>query len=167
MNFDHIKPLFAAVKPLLDSATPVWIQCKYLGWSDKSKVLMRPDMWAGVPLPTGPSDDAFEQGWAQNPWVSVDPCSMDTFVKGTLAYVVYPQAPANKPDLYKTQYPDPLSGQILAFRPEGMPALSGSIWAHDYAKLTTTGPIGWTDTLPQQYAAAMAKAEQQKAAGLW
>jgi len=166
MNFDHIKPLFAAVKPLLDSATPVWIQCKHLGWSDTSKVRMRPDEWKGVPLPTGPSDDAFEQSWARNPWISAGPCTGDTMVKGTLAYVVYPQAPASRPDLYKT-YPDPMSGQILAFKPEGMPLLTGSIWAHDYAKVTTAAPEGWVNTLPQQYATLLAKAEQQKAAGLW
>jgi hypothetical protein len=167
MNFDHIKPLFAAVKPFLDTATPVWIKCAHLGWTADSKVTMRPDAWKGVPLPTGPTDDAFEQGWARNPWIAADPCSNSTFVKGTLAYVTHPAPPANQPDLYKTQYPDPQLGHTLHFKPDGMPALTGFIWAHDYDKVTTTPPAGWTDTLSQQYSAALAKAEQQKTAGLW
>jgi len=156
MPFEPIAPLFAAVKPLLESSTPVWVKCDYLDWNDDSKVRMRPDEWKGAPLPPSFGDDGFDYHWKQNPWISAGPCVSGTIIKGTLAY-----------QQDKTQFLDPQLGHNLLFKPEGAPALTGFIWAHNYRELTTAQPAGWQNTLPQQYAALLAKAEQQKALGLW
>jgi len=55
----------------------------------------------------------------------------------------------------------------VLFKPEGLPALTGYIWSHDYTKVTTAPPAGWKNSLAKDYGALLQKVDQQKAAGLW
>jgi hypothetical protein len=76
-------------------------------------------------------------------------------VKGTLA-------PVSKPDPATNIG----TGNTLTFKPDGMPALTGSIWPHNYRDFTTVAPPGWKSTLRQDYSALLDKLQVQKPANL-
>jgi len=164
MNYDYITQHFNAVKPLLEAGADVWVQCKNLGWGKESKVTMRPENWTGVPFPTGPSDDAFEQNWAHNPFISADPCGYNTVVKGKLAYV---ERTAEERQKMKGTMQEPELGAWLDFKPSSEPKLSAFISFVDYKNIKTQAPAGWTDTLSQEYKDLKQKVDEQKMKGLW
>jgi len=152
MNFDFITTMFAAVKPVV---SPVWVKCEHLFWGPDSQVKLRPDSWLGKPFPDDPDDDAFMRSWNRDPWILANPCAPGSVVKGTLA-------PVSKPDPATNIG----TGNTLAFKPDGMPALTGCIWPHNYRDFTTVAPPGWKSTLRQDYSALLDKLQLQKPANL-
>jgi len=161
-------PIFAQLaKPHIDTGAPIWIPCANVTWHTDSQVKLRPDEWRGAPLPTYPGDDGFERSWAQNPWILARPCSLDTVLKGRLVLPPpYPPAPQEWPNKYSTWLPAD-DGNVVHFKPDGMPGLTARISYTSYNEIKTGPPAGWQDTLPQQYAALLQKAQQQQASGLW
>jgi hypothetical protein len=149
MNFDFIATMFAVAKPLMDVAKPVWVKCEHLSWGTDSQVKMRPANWTGVPFPDDPDDDTFMRSWNRDPWILANPCASGSVVKGTLA-----QDTSSSPS------------KTLTFKPEGMPKLTGLIWSHNYDDVKAIAPVGWKNTLKQDYSALLDKLQQQKPAKL-